>query len=326
MESAVPPEIPPVPAEPSARAGVPRFDPPNILWYFGAISATAAANTVVGRTGAEHRGLWIFLVALAFLAGAAALCAFVLRLGYWIPAGVLAASAVALVPALVVGFEHLIGVWPRQPETTNPFSGFEGFVFAPAAATVAAGLVAFWLVPFGFVLLPVTVAAALGIQFLVPALVSHPSFGDHMVTLLITGAAFVVIGMLLDARLHRSAAFWWHVVGLFAIGNGLVYYVGVNPLLPGDHSALWAWVAMLVIGAALVVAAFPVGRATWAVFGVAGVYAPALHYIDDASGAWRTPLLAVFVGLALMVAGAILDRVGPSWPHRLARPALRPRT
>jgi hypothetical protein len=325
VESPAPPPPPELP-EPLAPARPTRFDPPNILWYFGGISATAAANAVVADTGAAHRGLWIFIVALAFLAGAAALCAFVLRLGYWVPAGVLAASAVALVTAVVVGFEHLIGVWPKHPETTNPFRGFEGFVFAPAAATVATGLLAFWLVRFGFVLLPVTVAAALGTQFLLPALVSHPSFGDNMTTLIITGAAFVVIGMLLDARLHRSAAFWWHVVGLFAIANGLVYYVGVNPLLPGDHSALWAWVAMLVIGATLVIAAFPVGRATWAAFGVAGVYAPALHYIDDASGAWRTPLLAVFVGLSLMVAGAILDLVGPSWPHRLARPALRPRT
>jgi hypothetical protein len=325
VESPAPPPPPALP-EPQAPARPPRFDPPNILWYFGGISASAAANVVVADTGSEHRGLWIFIVALAFLAGAAVLCGFVLRLGYWVPAGVLAASAVALVTAVIVGFEHLIGVWPTHPETVNPFRNFEGFVFAPAPATVATGLLAFWLVRFGFVLLPVTVAAALGIQFLLPVLVSHPGFGDNMTTLIITGAAFVVIGMLLDARLHRSAAFWWHVVGLFAIANGLVYYIGVNPLLPGDHSALWAWVAMLVIGATLVVAAFPVGRATWAAFGVAGVYAPALHYIDDASGAWRTPLLAVFVGLALMVAGAILDLVGPSWPHRLARPALRPRT
>jgi hypothetical protein len=312
--------------EPPARARPPRFDPPNILWYFGAISATAAANVVVGNTGAAHRGLWIFVIALAFLGGAAGLSAWALRFGCWVPAGVLAASAVALVPAVVVGFEHLIGVWPKHPETTNPFRGFEGFVFAPAAATVAAGLLVFWLVRFGFVLLPVTVASALGIQFLLPAFVNHPGFGDHMVTLLVVGAGFVVIGMLLDARGHRSAAFWWHVVGLFAIANGLVYYVGVNPLLPGDHSSLWAWVTMLVVGAGLVVAAFPVGRATWGAFGVAGVYAPALHYVDAASGAWRVPLLMVFVGVGLMFVGAILDVVGPSWPQRLARPTMRPRT
>jgi hypothetical protein len=325
MESPAPPPRPVLP-EPPARARPPQFDPPNILWYFGAISATVAANTVVNNTGAAHRGLWIFVVALVFLAGAAGLSAWVLRFGCWVPGGVLAASAVALVPAVVVGFEHLIGVWPKHPEATNPFQGFEGFAFALVAVALAAGLLAFWLVRFGFVLLPVTVATALAIQFLLPALVSHPSFGDHMTTLLITGAGFVVIGMLLDARRHRSAAFWWHVVGLFAIGNGLVYYVGVNPFLPGNHSSVWAWLTMIVLGAALVVAAVPVGRATWAAFGVAGVYAPAFHYIDDVSGAWRVPLLMVFVGVGLMFLGALLDIVGPSWPQRLSRPALRART
>ena len=262
------------PPEPAARPRQPRFDPPNILWYFGAISATVAANAVVNATGSAHHGLWIFLVAVALAAGAASLAAAVLRLGHRVPGGVLAASAVALVPAVAVGFEHVIRVWPKHPSTTDPFHGFEGYVFAPAALTVAGGLVAFWLVRFGFVVLPAVVAAALGIQLLLPGLVSSPSFRDHVVTLIATGVAFVVVGMLLDARRHRDAAFWWHVVGLLGLANGLVYYVGVNPLLPGHHSSWWAWVSMLVVGAALVIAAFPVGRATWAAFGVAGVYAP----------------------------------------------------
>ena len=68
MESQAPPvPPPPAPPEPTARELPPRFDPPNVLWYFGAISATVAANSIVADTGAAHRGLWIFLVALVFL-------------------------------------------------------------------------------------------------------------------------------------------------------------------------------------------------------------------------------------------------------------------
>jgi hypothetical protein len=304
---------------------VPRFDPPNVLWYFGAISATVAANAVVAGTGAAHRGAWIFLVALVFLASAAALSAAALRLGLWIPAGVLAAAAVGLVPAAVVGFEHLIGTWPNDPRALDPFRGFVGSLFTVTAVTAAAGLLAFWLVRFAFVLLAVAVSGVLGIQLLLPALVTHPGVSDHMTTLIVTGAAFVVVGMLNDARRHRRAAFWWHVVGLFAVANGLVYYVGVNPVLPGHHSAVWAWVAMLLVGAALVVASFPIARATWAAFGVAGLYAPALHYVGEASGAWRAPLLMVFVSLGLIVAGILLDLAGTTWPDRLARPVMRPR-
>jgi hypothetical protein len=314
------------PPEPPTHGRAPRFDPPNVLWYFGGISATLAANVVAADTGAAHRGLWIFLVGLLFFAAAAALSAVAQRAGWWIPAGVLTAAAVGLVPAVVVGFEHLIGTWPRHPASIEPFQHFVGSAFTIAAVTAAAGLAAFWLVRFAFVLLAVVVAGALGIQLLLPAVVTRPGVSDHLATLIVTGAVFVVVGMLLDARRHRRAAFWWHVGGLVAVANGLVYYVGVNPVLPGHHSAVWAWVAMVLVGAALVVASFPVRRATWAVFGVAGLYVPALHYVGEASGAWRTPLLMVFISLGLMIAGALLDTVGAAWPQRLARPVVRPRT
>ena len=326
METPVPPEIPPAPAETSARAGVPRFDPPNILWYFGAIAATIASFAVISEVGSAHRGLWIFVVSLAFFGGAAGLSAFALRFRCWVPGGVLATSAVVLFTAVAVGFEHLIGVWPKP--SIDPFRDFEGVPFSLAAVTIAAGLVAFWLVRFGFVMLPVAVAAEIAVQFLLPVFVTHPSADAHVDALLVTGGAFVVVGMLLDARLQRAPAFWWHVLGLFAIAVGLAYYVArgaVESILPisSPHHSTWAWVTMLVIGAALVIASFVVRRATWGAFGVAGIYAPSLHYVNNWSGAWHFPLLMVFVGVSLVFAGAILDVFGATWPERLARPVMR---
>ena len=327
METPVPPEIPPAPppAETSSRITAPRFDPPNILWYFGAIAATIASIAVINAVGSAHRGLWIFIVALAFFGGAAGLSAFALRFRCWVPGGVLATSAVVLFIPVIIGFEHLIGVWPGP--NIDPFSHFEGVPFSLAAVTIAAGLVAFWLVRFGFVMLPVAVAAELGVQFLLPVFVSHPSADDHVIALLVTGAAFVVIGMLLDARLHRDAAFWWHVLGLFAIAVGLAYYVArgaADRFVPdiSPHHSTWAWVTMLVLGIGFVISSFAIRRATWAAFGVVGIYAPALHFIDDWSGAWHFPLLMVFVGVSLVFAGAILDVFGATWPQRLSRPVM----
>ena len=303
--------MPPLPAP----SRVPRFDPPNILWYFGAIAATAAAAAVIGQTGSAHRGLWIFLVALAFCGGAAVLAAAASVVGWTIPGGVLTTSAVALIPFVTYGFEKLVGV----STGSDPFSSWCGSDFAIVAVTIAAGVAAFWLVRFGFVLLPVAVATVLAVEFLVPVFASHPSTNAQMGVLLGTGAALVVVGMLLDARLHRSAAFWWHVVGLFAIAEALTYYAAVDvfstfvpsPISANHHA--WAWVAMLVIGAALLLAAVPVGRATWAAFGVAGVYAPLLHYVADASSSWRLALVMVFVGVGLMCLGVALDVFGPRW-------------
>jgi len=310
---------------------VPKFDPANILWYFGAIASTFAANVVVGQTGDAHRGIWIFLVALLFLAGAAALSALAFVLRYWVAAGVLTAAAVGLVPGVAIGFEHLLGVWPKDPSTINPFSNFEGAPFSVAVVTLLAGLVAFWLVRFGFVLLPVVVATLLAVQLFLPVLVNDPSADDHEVALLVTGGAFVVIGMLLDARRQRSPAFWWHVVGLVGIAEALAYYATrheLSAVLPEatPHESSWAWVAIFVIGAALLVAAFAVRRSTWAVFGVAGVYVTTLRYVVMWTGSWRSPLVMVFVALALIAAGIVLDLYGGAWPRALARPVGRPRS
>jgi hypothetical protein len=328
VETPVPPEIPPAPAATSARAGIPRFDPPNILWYFGAIAATIASFAVISDVGSAHRGLWILIVALAFFAGAVGLSAFALRFNCWVPGGVLATSAVTLFVAVAIGFEHLIGVWPKHAAGIDPFRDFEGVPFSLAAVTIAAGLVAFWLVRFGFVMLPVAVATEIAVQFLLPVFVTHPSADAHFDALLVTGGAFVVIGMLLDARLQRAPAFWWHVLGLLAVTIGLYYYVArgtVERVLPvgSPHHSTWAWLTMLILGVALVVASFAVRRATWGAFGVGWVYAPSLHYVDDWSGAWHFPLLMVFVGVSLVFAGAILDRFGATWLDRLARPVMR---
>jgi hypothetical protein len=310
---------------------VARFDPSNILWYFGAIAATFAANVVVGQTGDAHRGVWIFLVALLFLVGAGALAALSFVLGYRVPAGVLTAAAVGLVPAVAIGFEHLLGVWPRDASAINPFTDFEGAPFSVAVVTLLAGLAAFWLVRFGFVLLPVAVAGVLAVQLFLPVLVNDPGADDHEVALIVTGAAFVVIGMLLDARLQRSAAFWWHVVGLVGIAEALAYYATRHELsvvLPEatPHESSWAWVAIFVIGGALLVAAFAVRRSTWALFGVAGVYATTLHYVVSWTGSWRSPLVMVFVAVALIAAGVVLDLYGGVWPQALTRPPGRPRS
>ena len=49
---------------------------------------------------------------------------------------------------------------------------------------------------------------------------------------------------------------------------------------------------------------------------------------SNINDAWKQllPKLGLPALVALMVAGVVLDLVGPSWPQRLARPAMRPRT
>src|SRR5439155_3178890 len=118
-------------------------------------------------------------------------------------------------------------VWPTSGASSfDPFQDFHGSVFALGLATVVAGLVAFALVRFEFILAGVALATLVTMQLFLPAVVDRPSDDDHAATLIVTGAVLVLLGLLLDVTSKRRAAFWWHVLGLGAVASGLVYFVG----------------------------------------------------------------------------------------------------
>ncbi len=291
-------------AELAAEAPGRRYDAPHILWYFGAITAALAINALVATVHPSGRGVWQLLVGLLLLAVLAGSAAVSLRAGWWVPAGVLTAAAVTVVPAVGQAFERLIGVWPSVAEQgPSAFEDFQGAIFALGLATILVGLVAFWLVRFPFVLVPVAVATLLTAQLLVPLLVDHPSTDHFAKTALVSGGVLLLAALLLDGRSRRADAFWWHVFGLLAIAIGLGWYTGVR-------GAGWAWLAILVLGAILLLASAPLARATWATYGVLGVYAALLHYVDSWAGSWKVPTLMILVSLGLIALGIALQVSG----------------
>ncbi|HEY3921413.1 MAG TPA: hypothetical protein VGL76_04805 [Gaiellaceae bacterium] len=311
---------------------VPRFMPPEILWYLGAIAAAAAAESLIAGTTDAHRGIWMLLVGLAVMGVFAVLAAGLIRLGRRVPGGVLAAAVVLVAPATEVAFEHLCGVHPRLgssasassvtgvagiavPAPAPPGGGFHGALFAIALGTAALGLVVYGLVRFAFVLLPVVVWLAAAAALFMPAVVSNPGIGDYILTVLLTGVVFFVVGLLLDARLHRREAFWWYVGGLFEIAAAFVYY-----LARYHHHHSWIWLTLLVVAAIVLAGSAPMGRAVWAAYAVVGVYLAIAHYLIDATGSWRTTLALTLLGLLLVPAGSALAVLDGEFVRRVTRP------
>jgi hypothetical protein len=306
---------------------VPTYAPPDILWYFGALVAAFAGDALILEASPSERGVWTLLVGLVLIAVFAGGAAGLLASGLRVPGGVLAAAAVWLVPATEVGFERLFGVHPGLgsssssvsvgvgPVRVNPGAvggGFHGAWFSIAIGTVIVGVAVFWLVRFAFVLLPVVLALVAAAQLFLPAVVKHPSAGDEIATALITGIVFCVLGLLLDARLHRRYAFWWYVVGLFEVAIAFTYYLGLR-----HHE--WVWVILLVVAAVVLLASAPLRRATWATYAVIGIYATLVHYADDATGSWRTPLVFTAIGLVLVLVGVVLEAAGATFVDRITR-------
>jgi hypothetical protein len=285
----------------------PVFDTPNILWFFGAFTAAGASDAVVAQVHPNARGAWILLVSLAFLAAFAFGAALLLRAGWWIAGGVLAAMAVTFVAPAGYGLERLIGVWRSAP-AVDPFQEYEGFAFGLAVAVAVTALIAFGVVRFHFILLFAVLATFVAAQMLVPVFVTEPGVRAHATAFIIVGSALIVVGLALDAVRARRAAFWWHLVGLVALATGLGYHA--------FRHATWGWILIFAVGSVLLLLATVLVRGTWAIFGVAGFYAPVAHYFDVWFGNLGTALALAAVGIGLVVLGLVARRLGGTWPSR----------
>jgi hypothetical protein len=292
------------PPETRAEREWPRMDPPNVLWFFGAIVMAVAVNLLLSTFPSSHNGLWIFLGALLFLLVFIAASLLLLGVFWWVPAGLASALAVSLVPGTTIGFLKLITLWPDDPLYT-PFSDFSGWAFFVALLSAAAGVVAFERTRFAFILAEVALAALIAAQLLTP--VFSGSSDAHATMAVVSGAALVALGIFLDTLGRRREAFWFHVLGFFAVAAALVYWASLSS---GNHQR--GWIPMLVAGIVVMLAAGPIRRATWAVYGVLGYFVPVVRYMVDGldQDSWPFALWLMLVALSIFLVGISLHRYG----------------
>ena len=293
------------------------MDPPNVLWFVGAYAVAFGSYALLGALPDSHRSVWILLAALALLLVYTAASHGLMRHGWWIPGGLAAALAVAMVPAVVVGFLRLIDVWSSDV----PITDFNGCALAVAIVTAIAGVIAYWLTRFSFLYFTVVTAILVAAQFLAVA-GSSPSGDDRATAALVTGGLIVIAGVFMDAFGRRRDAFWFHALGWFSAAAGLVFFI-VEP--GGDPER--GWIPMLIVGTLMVIASGPIRRATWAVYGVLGYYAPLLHYMITGlnQNGWVFAVASLAVGLSIFVFGMLIHRFGGTWGERFVRrPPPRP--
>jgi hypothetical protein len=287
------------------------MDPPNVLWFTGTYAIAFASYALLGTLPESHSSVWIFVVAIALLLVYAAASHRLWRHGWGVPGGLAAALADAMVPAVGVGFLRLIDAW----STDMPFTGFNRGAVAVAIVTALAGLIAYWLTRFSFLFFTVVTAILVTAQFL--AVADDSTSGHNRATAaLVAGGLLVIVGIFLDAFGRRRDAFWFHALGWLSVAAGLVFFV-VEP--GGDPGR--GWIPMLILGTLMVIVSGPIRRATWAVYGVLGYYAPLLHYMITGLNerSWPFALALLAVGLSLFVVGMLLHRYGKTWAERFVR-------
>jgi hypothetical protein len=287
------------------------MDPPNVLWFAGTYAIAFASYALLDALPESHASVWIFVAAIALLLVYTGASHGLLRHGWGVPGGLGAALAVAMVPAIGIGFLRLIDAW----STEMPLTDFNRSAVAVGIVTAIAGLIAYLLTRFSFLLVTVVTAILVTAQFLAVARDST-SGQDRAAAALVAGGLLVIVGVFLDAFSRRRDAFWFHALGWFSAAAGLVFFV----VEPGGDPAR-GWIPMLVVGTLIVIISGPIRRATWAVYGVLGYYAPLLHYMISGLNErrWTFAAALLAVGLSIFVVGLVLHRYGKTWAKRFVR-------
>jgi hypothetical protein len=288
------------------------MDPANVLWFAGTYGIAFASYALLGALPESHSSVWILVAAIALLLSYSAASNELVRRGWWVPGGLAAALAVAMVPAVGVGFLRLIHVWSSD----MPLTDFNGSAVAVAIATAIAGLIAYWLTQFSFLFVTVVTAILVTAQFLALAGDSTVTGDDRATAALVAGGLMVIVGVFLDAFGRRRNAFWFHALGWFSAAGGLAFFVVESR---GDPAR--GWVPMLVVGTLIAIASGPIRRATWAVYGVLGYYAGLLHYMITGLNErhWTFALALLAAGLGSFVVGMVLHRYGETWAENFMR-------
>jgi hypothetical protein len=300
-----------LPSKPAERDR-PRTDPANVLWFAGTYGIASASYALLGALPESHSSVWILLTAIALLLVYAAASHGLLRSGWWVPGGLAAALAVAMVPAVGIGFLRLIHVWSSE----MPLTDFNGCAVAVAIGTAIAGLIAYWLTRFSFLFVMVVAAILVTAQFLAVAGHSSTTGDDRAAAALVAGGLVVIVGVFLDAFGRRRNAFWFHALGWFSAAAGLVFFA----VETGGDSAR-GWIPMLIVGTLMAIASGPIRRVTWAVYGVLGYYAALLHYLiaDLNERHWPFAVALLGVGLGIFAVGMVLHRYAKTWAERFVR-------
>ena len=310
---------------PGAAYSVPKapgFGFVNVLYYFGGMVAIGAM-TLFMTLGFEAMGMWaLFGIGLAYLVAALKVADYFKARQLFVPAGLLATLAVALVPMVVFSAQHLMGLWP--PGFGDSYGAYHDYInwrwLTLEFATLAAGVVMLWRYRLPFMVMPLAVTLWYLSMDVANALVQESWDWSLMRDVsLVFGIATIGVAMWVDVRSRMSKtpewrqdfAFWLYMFG------ALMFWCGLSLR---DSGSQWGKLGYALINIALVFAGAAIGRRVFTVFGALGVagYLGYLSY-DLFRDSLLFPFALTLLGLGVVALGVWWQRNETALHARLAR-------
>lgn len=304
------------------HADRPGFRTSHILYYLGGLIAIGAMSLFMTLGWERFGGTGLAVIAVTYAVAALATADHLLRArGQPIPAGLLAALAVALVPLAVYGLQQAAGLWPEGEAARDYHRHIDGRWLLMELATLAAGAAVLWRWRLPFSVMPVAVTLWYLTMDLAPFLAGQPDVDWELRKLvsLVTGLALIGLAFWVDLRSRHGPdfAFWLYLAGVLAFWGGL-------SLMRSDSE--WSKLAYCGINLAMIGVGALLSRRVFAVFGGLGV-AGYLGYLAQVlfKDSLVFPFALTLVGLGVIGAGlwwqkheqALADRLRAPLPRAL---------
>jgi hypothetical protein len=295
----------------STTAPVPRFDLTHVLWYAGALIVIGAMGLFTNEAF-NRMGGW------ALTACGAAYLVILLVAGHFlwknrslrVPAGLLIAAAVSMVPMIIYGIQDALDLWKyalgRPGDYKDFFPYMNGSWLYMEIGAIFAALLAVWRYPFPFILLIAAVALWFMSMDLALWFTRTPeSYGDWDVRRNVStffGAAMILAAWAVDV-LRRDGPdfpFWIHIFGVMAFWGGMTLNDSGTEL----QKFLYCLICIGMVGLSVFL-----NRRVYAVFGALGI-ASYLGYL--AYSVFKDVILFSFalsaIGLGVIGLGLLLHR------------------
>jgi hypothetical protein len=231
----------------------PALTPTSILYYLGGCIAIGAMTIFMNLGWETFGGKGLSAIAFAYAVISLILAEYLQKKSLTIPAGIMAALAVAMVPLFVYGIQTMLGYF----ETGTNYRGFHRLVDARwviiELCTLIVGLLVLLRYRIGFILMPICVALfylSMDLTaFLFPPEQSTMSFYPSVAVWF--GFCMLVVALITDLydRSSKDFAFWLYLFGVFTLWLGVsvqesqflfakLLYLGFNLMLIGIGTCL----------------------------------------------------------------------------------------
>ncbi len=287
----------------------PKFGLTHVLYYLGGMVAIGAMTLFMTMGFEAFGGGAICAIGIAYMIAAVMLTEFFLRRkGLKIPAGIMAAFAVALTPLVIYGLQHAMGWWTD----THSYRDYHYWVdwrwVVMEFGTLIVGAIMLWRYRLPFSVMPVAVTLwYMSMDVAAMLIVTSDNWQAEWETRchvsIAFGVAMILLAFWVDLRSRHGAdfAFWLYVYGVLTFWGGLTS-------LPHTDDPLRKAV-YFVINLALIFSGVTIGRRVFVVFGGLGVAC----YLGDLSytvfkDSMMFPFALTLIGLGIIGVGVYWQR------------------